>query len=173
MWSADADEQALLEHLGMAGALPPLGDDGGFSVMVSNAGHSKIDLFLDRTVDVAVETADDGSRTLVADVTLTNNAPASGLPDYVIGNDYGFDKGTSWLWVNFFGPDGLCNRPPATANRSNSVGEPEAGWTAYPHYEVLGPATACRTDWCSRSDRRSTASTRPSSGSSRSQSASP
>ncbi len=138
MWSADPDEQALLEQVGIDGSLPALGDDGGFSVMVSNAGHSKIDVFLHRTVDVAVQTTDDGSRTLVADVTLTNNAPAGGLPDYVIGNHYGYDKGTSYLWINFFGPDSL-----ATATRDGEpldlTGEPEAGWTAYPHYEVLGP----------------------------------
>ena len=137
-WTDDPDEQALFDRIGLLGALPPLGDDGGFGMTVSNFGHSKIDFYLDRSVEVTVETADDGSRTLVADVTLTNNAPASGLPRYVIGNNYDYPTGTSWLWVNFFGPDSL-----ATAARN---GEPmelaqtaEAGWRVYEHFEVLAP----------------------------------
>lgn len=88
-----------------------------------------------------VDTAADGSRTLVADVTLTNTAPVSGLPDYVIGNDYGFPSGTSRLWVNFFGTGGIGS---ATRN-----GEPmdltqssEAGWQAYERYEVLAPGAS-------------------------------
>jgi hypothetical protein len=136
MWAADPDEQAFLDRIDMSGALPSLGDDGGFGVMVSNAGNSKIDAFLDRTVDVTIETADDGTRTLVADVTLANDAPASGLPRYVIGNSYGFEPGTSWLWVNFLGPDTLL-----TATRD---GEPveldatsEAGWTLHHTYALI------------------------------------
>lgn len=137
-WTDDPDEQALFDRIGLLGALPPLGDDGGFGLTVSNSGHSKIDYYLDRDVEVNVETADNGDRTLVAEVTLTNNAPASGLPRYVIGNDYGFPRGTSWLWVNFFGLDSL-----SSATRD---GEPmelaqtaEAGWRVYEHYEVLAP----------------------------------
>ena len=137
-WTDDPVEQSLFDRIGLLGALPQLGDDGGFGLVVSNAGHSKIDLYLDRTVDVTVETAADGSRTLLAEVTLTNTAPATGLPRYVIGNDYGFPSGTSMLWINFFGPPELMS---ATRNeeemklaRSN-----EAGWIAYEHDEILGP----------------------------------
>jgi hypothetical protein len=138
MWTTNPEEQELIDRVGMSGALPPLGDDGGFAVMVSNGGNSKIDAFLDRTVDTTIETRDDGTRVLVADVTLTNTAPATGLPQYVIGNSFGFPEGTSWLWVNFFGPDGLLS---ATAD-----GEPmeletgtEVGWTTYERYEALAP----------------------------------
>jgi hypothetical protein len=137
-WTDDPDEQSLFDRIGMLGALPELGDDGGFGLMVSNAGHSKIDLYLDRTVDVTVETDADGTRTLVADVTLTNTAPASGLPRYVIGNDYGFPSGTSILWINFFGPPGLTS---ATRNEKEIelARSTEAGWIAYEHHEMLGP----------------------------------
>ena len=46
----------------MLGALPELGPDGGFSVIVANGGQSKIDAFLERTTDVRIETAPDGSQ---------------------------------------------------------------------------------------------------------------
>jgi hypothetical protein len=137
-WIDDPVEQSLFDRIGMLGALPELGDDGGFGLMVSNAGHSKIDLYLDRTVDVTVETADDGSRTLVADVTLTNTAPATGLPRYVIGNDYGFPSGTSILWINFFGPPELLSAT-RNAEEIELSRSTEAGWTAYEHDELLGP----------------------------------
>jgi hypothetical protein len=135
-WTDDPAEQDLFDRIRLLGAMPALGDDGGFGLMVSNAGHSKIDLFLERTVDVRIDTDDDGNRTLVADVTLTNTAPASGLPRYVIGNDYGLPSGTSYLWVNFFGPDGLAaatrNGEPVELEQSTEV-----GWHAYERYEAL------------------------------------
>ena len=137
-WTDDPTEQELFDRIGLLGALPALSDDGGFGMTVSNAGHSKIDYYLERNVEVTVDTADDGARALVADVTLTNTAPASGLPRYVIGNDYGYPTGTSWLWVNFFGLDSLI-----TATRDGERFElaqtAEAGWRVYEHYEVLAP----------------------------------
>lgn len=139
VWTDDPTEQALLERIGLLGALPVQGDDGGFSVMVSNQGRSKVDAFLDRTVDTEIVVADDGTRTLVADVTLTNDAPADGLPRYVIGNSFGFPNGSSYLWVNFFGPDGT---PTVTRNGTPiDIGdpEPEAGWWASPFDELIGP----------------------------------
>lgn len=139
VWTDRPDEQDLLDRVGLSGALPPLESDGGFSLMVSNAGHSKIDAYLDRTVDTTIETRPDGTRLLVADVTLTNNAPRSGLPRYVIGNDYGLPSGASYLWLNFFGPDSLLeatrNGKPMTLTRSDTA---EVGWTAHEGYEVLG-----------------------------------
>ncbi len=139
VWTDDEGEQELFERIGLAGALPVMGDDGGFAVTVANAGHSKIDYFLERDVDVAVETDADGQRTLVADVVLTNTAPSSGLPRYVIGNSFGLPDGTSRLWVSFYGPNAV---PVATRN-----GEPlqvpppltEAGWWATSFDDIIGP----------------------------------
>jgi hypothetical protein len=138
VWTDDPAEQDLLDRIGLLGALPPLGPDGGFSAMVTNNGHSKIDAYLERTTDTSIETQPDGSRVLVADVTLTNNAPSTGLPDYVIGNDYGFPAGSSYLWINFFGPDNLLtatrNDEPMNVTASPTT---EAGWHAYSGYDVL------------------------------------
>ena len=105
---------------------------------VTNAGESKIDVFLDRDVDVRVETADDGTRRLIADVTLANNAPASGLPAIVIGNNYGLPTGTSRMFLTFYGPPALLA---ATRNGAPMALAPqtEAGWVGYGLNEEIGP----------------------------------
>ena len=140
-WTYNADEQELLERTGLLGSIPALGDDGGFSVSVTNAGESKIDVFLDRDVDVQVETAADGTRRLIADVTLTNNAPSSGLPPYVIGNNYGLPSGTSRMVLTFYGPPALVA---ATRNGApmSLAPQTEAGWIGYGLNEVLGPGAS-------------------------------
>ncbi len=138
MWAVDDREREFLDRVGALGALPELGPDGGFSVSVTNGGASKIDVFLDRAVDVAVGVADDGTRRLTARVVLTNNAPSSGLPDDVIGNAVGLPTGTSRLFVTFYGPRLLeaafLDRSPLPLERSA-----EAGWSAYGDNVDLGP----------------------------------
>ena len=128
-WSSDPEEQALFARLGMDGALPSLGADGGFGVAVNNGGQNKIDVFLDREVKVDVETDDDGRRTLAADVILTNTAPTDGLPEYVIGNAFDLPAGTNRYLVSFYGPSvpSLVTRDgePVTVETL-----PEAGWLA-------------------------------------------
>lgn len=131
VWTPDPSERAFLARIGMLGDLPALDrTDGGFAVTVTNGSGNKIEAFLDRTVEVTERTSADGQRELVADVVFTNNAPASGLPDYVIGNLVDLPKGSSRLIVTFFGP--------ATAAEFSIDGErlavspiTEAGWTGY------------------------------------------
>lgn len=104
VWTADADEQRLLDGTGLIGDLPELDDDdGGFSVAVTNAAANKIDRFLGRQVTVT-EVRRDGRRWLRAEVSLTNGAPATGLPDYVIGNRIDLPPGHHRLLVSFYGP---------------------------------------------------------------------
>jgi hypothetical protein len=139
LWTDRPDEQDLLARTGLLGDLPALdADDGGFSMSVTNAGGNKIDVFLDRDVAVSTTTSPDGTRQMVADVTLTNNAPGSGLPQYVIGNLVGLPSGSSRLIVSFYGPPTLTS---ATRN-----GEPralesftEAGWTGLADLVDLDP----------------------------------
>jgi hypothetical protein len=135
-WTTNPDERALLEEAGLLGDLPDLSQSGGFSVSVNNASASKIDVFLERDVDVSVETDDDGSRRLVADVTLRNAAPSSGLPRYLIGNSIGQPDGTSRLFVTFYGPPELVS---ATLDGEPIAVEPsrEAGWAAFGHVVTL------------------------------------
>lgn len=137
MWTDDAEEQALLDTTGLLGSIPDLGADGGFSVSVNNTGQSKIDVFLERTVDARL-VDDEGVSHLVADVTFTNGAPAGGLPTYVIGNGFGLAEGSSRVFVTFYGPAGLdvvTRNGEAIAVSSQT----EAGWSAYGFDDVLGP----------------------------------
>lgn len=141
VWTDVPEEQAFLDTAGMLGAMPPLVDDTGFAVFAANAGASKIDVFLDRDIDSRIVVDPDGSRRLVADVTLTNTSPATGLPDYVIGNAVGLPTGTSRLFVTFYGPANLISL--------GSDGEtlaaqqlPEAGWTAYTIGADIGPGSS-------------------------------
>jgi len=87
----------------------------GFSVSVSNAGGNEIDAFLRRDVELSVAQAGDGTARLIADVTLHNDAPPSGLPAQVIGNRVGRPPATSRLRVTFWGPPLTLDRPRSTA----------------------------------------------------------
>ncbi len=137
MWTDDPEEQTMLDNVGMLGSLPEIDpDDGGFSVSVTNGSGNKIDVFLERAVDVQVAVTPHGTRSLVADVTLTNNAPAAGLPDYVIGNLIDEPDGFSRLYVTFYGPTRMAS---ATADGEEIGFEtwPAAGWMTYSRYVDL------------------------------------
>src|SRR5690606_15028755 len=116
--------------IGLLGAMPLLTDDAGFSVFVANSGASKIDVFLERDVTAEVVVDPSGARRLVGDVTLTNTAPPTGLPRYVIGNAVDLPPGTSRLLVTFYGPQQLTSLT-SDGERPGLLRLPEAGWTAY------------------------------------------
>jgi hypothetical protein len=83
--SRRAPEQAALSRLGADGALRYSGGDH-LSLVTDNGSESKIDWFLRRAVDYRVRyDPGSGSMDATATVTLTNDAPASGLPLYVLG----------------------------------------------------------------------------------------
>lgn len=106
---ARPDEQRLAEELEIAGQLAAPRDDS-LAVTTSNAGANKIDVYLKRTVDadVKLEPTDDATsadvRTTVS-VALTNEAPAEGLPQIVIGpyND-GFVAGQNRSLFSLYSP---------------------------------------------------------------------
>jgi hypothetical protein len=102
-WSGHSDEQELLSQIGMAGAFPELGTSDGIAITVDNEGANKIDTFLD--IDAVYEAQHDpatGALSSNLRVTLKNNAPASGLPDYVIGNPLSLPRGTHRLRLSVF-----------------------------------------------------------------------
>jgi len=86
-WARRPEEQVLMQHIGMAGALPSVADRDGLAVITNNASANKIDSFLQRTIayDAHVH---DGAVTATVTVTLRNNAPTSGYPSYVIGSEF-------------------------------------------------------------------------------------
>jgi hypothetical protein len=83
--SQRADEQASLRRLGAHGALPRSGGDH-LALVTDNASESKVDWFLRRALDYRLRyDPDSGAAEATVTVTLTNDAPPSGLPDYVLG----------------------------------------------------------------------------------------
>ena len=131
MWTTVPAERGFLARNGLLGDLPALDPtDGGFTVTATNGSANKIETFLERNVTVTEQTGPGGQRQLVADVTFTNGAPTSGLPDYVIGNTVGLPPGSSRLIVTFFGA--------STVGEITADGDPlpvasmtEAGWSGY------------------------------------------
>ena len=85
VWSARAEEQAALVDLGVAGEVEAA--DGGdlAHVSVNNVGANKLDYYVDRDLEVAVEVGQDMA-TVVQRVRFRNEAPA-GLVPYVAGYD--------------------------------------------------------------------------------------
>ena len=85
--SFDPEEEALFQRIGAAGVLPAVDDRSiGAGVVTQNMAGNKIDFFLRREVVVDVEW-DPAEGTVEGElvVTLTNDAPAEGLPRSVIG----------------------------------------------------------------------------------------
>jgi hypothetical protein len=82
--SADPATQDGLEAAGVAGALvDPKGDY--LAVVANNAGGNKIDFYARRILRYEVELLEDGSARGRLGVTIRNDAPSSGQPEYVIG----------------------------------------------------------------------------------------
>ncbi|MEU6068613.1 MULTISPECIES: DUF4012 domain-containing protein [Streptomyces] len=82
VWSAHPAEQRLLESRPYSGALPDT--PGPFAGMVvNNAAGGKLDYYLDRSLTWEAGACSGGGRAVTVRMTLTNRAPASGLPDYV------------------------------------------------------------------------------------------
>jgi len=95
---------AWFDSFGLAGRLGDL-DGDGLAVTTSNAGGSKIDLFLERSLryDATWDPAT-GAVSGTITSTLHNAAPTEGLPDYVIGNVIGLPTGTNRSYVSIYTP---------------------------------------------------------------------
>lgn len=78
--------QEALRGTPAGGMLFPAGAEGNLlSVVVNSAAGSKVDFYQERDIRYSVELNDNGSATAVLNLTLSNHAPKSGLPAYVIG----------------------------------------------------------------------------------------
>jgi hypothetical protein len=109
LYSVDSAQQHLFTELGADGALPPI--DGDFlAVTNNNATGNKVDLFLSRDIEYhASWDATSGAVAATVKVTLVNDAPRSGLPDYIIGNALGaaaadLPKGTNRTQLSVYSP---------------------------------------------------------------------
>jgi hypothetical protein len=150
MAATDPAEQALFETIGADGAMPTAGDgdDGAerdvFMVAHQNYGNSKIDAYLQRSVDLDVEVDPaTGEVATTATITMTNRAPAGGLPRIVIGNNRDAPTGTNLMQLSLYSPLGLTDAKldgtPLTMPRAT-----EAGLAVYPALVTVPPG-ATRT----------------------------
>ncbi len=109
-YSATPAEQAFIARIHLDGAFTraPGGDE--FSLVTQNAGNNKIDVYLHRSIDYrATFNPTTGSIDINVSVVLRNDAPSTGVPDYVIANrpDAHQPPGTNWMWFNFYSPHRL------------------------------------------------------------------
>lgn len=102
-WSADPAEESLFAKIGMSGAFPALGGGDGVAVVVDNAAGNKADAFLDVATSYRIGALDvSGFRDGTVTITLTNNAPAGGLPDYVLANAVDLPLGTNRMFLSVY-----------------------------------------------------------------------
>ncbi len=123
IWMKDDAEQRYLAKVGVAGNVPPIQGDG-LGVVTNNASGGKIEYFLHRTVsyDAVVDPVKQRVAS-TATITLRNDAPATGLPDYVIDNLFeGLSNGTNRTYLSLYSPLALTS---ATADGKPLVLEPE------------------------------------------------
>jgi hypothetical protein len=105
--STQPEEEALITRIGMDGAFPAYDQGDFFSLVTQNAGNNKIDVFLTRDIDYrATYNPATGAVDATATITLHNDAPSAGLPDYVISNRPSSKqpRGVNWVWFNFYSP---------------------------------------------------------------------
>jgi hypothetical protein len=98
MYSRHRSDQQALVLAGLAGTLERArGATDVLSVVSQNAGANKIDWFLQREIRYRVALDPSAARARgELEIDIVNQAPRSGLPDYVIGSAYpSLEKGTS------------------------------------------------------------------------------
>ena len=135
IWAARDDEESFLREVGVDNALPgftgPYGSADGLAVVTNNASGNKIESFLQRTVEYTpVYDAGSGETSGTLTITLTNNAPTTGYPDYVIGNIVGVPTGTNRMLLSVYSRLGASaatvDGQPVTVETGG-----ELGWNVY------------------------------------------
>lgn len=108
IWSADSSLESQLTQTSLSGALEST-NDPFTGVTVINAGGNKLDYYLHRELNW-VASGCGSQRTAEATITLTNDAPASGLPSYVTGRldhpAYPTKVGDNLLIVQYYATQG-------------------------------------------------------------------
>jgi len=165
LWSADADEQKLLDGTAVSGDLPTSDASAQrFGVYLNDATGAKMDYYLDKTVGLGSQVCrKDGRPTWVVQVTLKNTAPAdaaTSLPEYVTGGgEYGVTPGAIRTNVAVYAPTSGVY---VQASQGGKVASPQTATDGkYPvaqfqtllspgesttlKVSFLGPASAART----------------------------
>lgn len=102
--AVDPAEEKLYEELNLDGRMAPVRGDF-LGVVTQNAGANKVDYFLRRDVDYQVHVnPSSGKLEARMKLVLRNQAPASGLPDYIIGNLASIPAGSNKSYVSIYSP---------------------------------------------------------------------
>lgn len=82
VWSANPEDQALLEQTPLAHIIP---DDAApyAEVVINNLGGNKMDYYLEREIEYVADGCSGDARNSTVTVRLTNSANATGLSNYV------------------------------------------------------------------------------------------
>jgi hypothetical protein len=131
-WSQDPRIEKLIEQSQFAGAIPQ--DHRPFSaVILNNAAAGKLDFYLTRSVTYE-RTGCGQYRDVTVTIKLTNNAPASGLPPYVVSRlddpPPSAKPGDNHALVDLYATPGaqlnsvFLNGRPSTASVEHDVGHP-------------------------------------------------
>ena len=104
-WARDADEQAVIQLIGMSARLPAPDGRDGLAIVSNNIAGNTIDAFLHRTVTYTAD-RDPATGEMNGDlvVTLRNTAPVTGYGAYVIGNSLGLPTGTNRTSLSIYSP---------------------------------------------------------------------
>lgn len=104
-WALRPEEQVLFDLVGMDASLPEITTDGtdAIAVVSNNASGNKIETFLERTIQYSpvVHEASGRAEALMR-ITLSNRAPATGFPEYVIGNIIDLPTGTNRTLIDVY-----------------------------------------------------------------------
>jgi hypothetical protein len=124
--SFDPAAEELFVRTGLAGAWTTSEGADWLSVRSANMLANKMDYFVRRStvVDTVVDPAT-GAVESVVTVTLRNDSPSAGLPDYVIGNFDGYPTGTAKDALALYTPHGLVS---ATIDGTETAAERQAGY---------------------------------------------
>lgn len=131
------EEQAFFESVGLADSWPAFSGDF-VGVVSQNGSRSKIDVFLSRAVryDAVVAPAT-GEVRAELEVEFRNDAPASGLPQYVIGGGV-TDPGVNRMYVSIYTPLGF-DRATFAGEEVLMESERELGRSVYSRYLEVPP----------------------------------
>jgi hypothetical protein len=134
-----AAEAEVFHRLGADSAVPAL--DGDFLSVVSlNRGANKIDYFLRREIDYRTTLGADGTIDATVTVKLHNDAPATGLPAYIIGGNSFAESayGTNLQYLSVYSPWDLVS---VTTGGADTPAEPdtEFGRKVYTALVSIGP----------------------------------
>lgn len=141
-WSNRPDEQTMLEGAHLLGRFPSLAGTDQYAIALTNLGGNKNDTFLDRAATYE-RSVRQGVTSATLHVTLTNNAPTSGLPLYIIGNNLHLPPGTNQARLCVYSAMNLDSWELTDADREQPWERiPEFGVTAFCRSVSIPPGGA-------------------------------